>query len=82
MSTIIEKLYQEYTKEYEYIYDNNCQRKEIAGASEAAKYFDEVILKEKKDLLNKFNKYRGDIIMSDREAAAFVFACEKLGLLD
>lgn len=82
MSTNIEKLYQEYTKEYEYIYENNCQRKEIAGESEAAKYFDDVILKEKFELLNEFNKYRGDIIMSDREAAAFVFASEKLGLLD
>ncbi len=82
MSTIIEKLYEEYTKEYEYIYDNNINGKEVAGASEAAKYFDEVILKEKFELLNEFNKYRGDIIMSDREAAAFVFASEKLGLLD
>lgn len=82
MSTTIERLYKEYTREYEYIYENNCQGKEVAGESQAVDFFDKVILKEEFELLNEFNIYVGDPIMSDREAAAFVFACETLGFLN
>ena len=82
MKTTIELLHQEYTREYEFLYDNHCKGKEVAGESQATEFFDEVILKEKLELLKEFNTYVGDPIMSDRESAAFVFACEKLGLLD
>lgn len=78
----MKNLYKEYTKEYEFIYKANVEGKEVAGESEAAAFFDKVILKKHADLLKEFNEYTGDMIMSDREAVAFVFACEKLGLLD
>lgn len=42
-----------------------------------AKAFDEFLPKNK-DFVGKFNKYRHDIIISDREAAAFMFALEEL----
>lgn len=78
----MKELYNEYIKEYNFIYKANSEGKEVAGESEAAAFFDNVILKNYAELLGEFNEHIGDIIMSDREAAAFVFACENLGLLD
>ena len=81
MSTL-EKLEQQYNKEYETILNVNVQGKEMAGTEEAVEYFDNVIMRVGMKLLNEFNLHRGDVIMSDREAAAYVFACDALGLLD
>lgn len=78
----IEKLYEEYTKQYEYIYDNNVKGYEVAGERDAVTFFVNVIMKKHINLLSEFNGYTGDLIMSDREAAAFVFACENLGMLE
>lgn len=62
-----------FEKEYERLYDNHDN---IAGFEEAWQTFDISIKRDKSmvDFLNRFNKFRQDLISSDREAAAFMFA--------
>jgi hypothetical protein len=50
---------------------------------EAVEFFDDELAKggQFKQLVTDFVKYRHDAISSDREAAAFVFACDKLGYI-
>lgn len=57
---------------YGFLYDANRHGKEVAGQREAAGAFDD-FLKEHRDFVCEFVKYRGDVISSDREAAAFMF---------
>lgn len=57
---------------YDFIYDSNRQNKIVAGQQEAAAAFD-YFLKLHGDFVCEFVKYRGDVISSDREAAAFMF---------
>lgn len=72
-------LYNEYIKEYDFIYQ--AAGKYVAGFDEAVAFFDNVIMINHMELLTDFNEFMGDVVMSDREAAAFVFACENLGRL-
>lgn len=61
-----------FRKEYDQLYHNQDH---VAGYKEAVLAFDEY-LESDPDFLSRFNSYRGDIISSDREAAAFMFALE------
>lgn len=69
----------QYGKEYDFLYDNDDH---VAGYREAVEDFDRMM--KGNDAFNKFVceyvNFRGDFISSDREAAAFMFACEAMGL--
>ena len=60
---------------YDFIYDANSKNKEVAGQLEAAAAFDD-FLKQHGDFVREFVNYRGDVISSDREAAAFMFTVD------
>lgn len=62
-----------FVKKYERLYSNHDN---IAGFKEAYRTFDRLIKHDESivDFLSRFNKFRQDIISSDREAAAFMFA--------
>ena len=47
----------------------------MAGYEEAVNSFDEFV-KTHGDFVGKFVKFRGDLVSSDREAAAFMFALD------
>lgn len=66
----IHKFYKKFNDEYQFLYDNYDN---VAGYKEAVDYFDMVILAQHYNFVAEFNNYRGDVITSDREAAAFVF---------
>lgn len=57
---------------YDFIYDENSSNREVSGQREAAAAFD-YFLKQHGDFVREFVNYRGDVIFSDREAAAFMF---------
>ncbi len=67
----------EFTKKFNDIYNWLYQFGNDDEIRSGAKAFDE-FLPNNKNLVNEFNKHRHDIIMSDREAAAFMFALEEL----
>lgn len=66
-----------YTKEYNWLYKNND---DVIGYEDACRAFDVIINRNKSivEFLTRFNEFREDIISSDREAAAFVFALEDM----
>lgn len=68
----------QFQKEYNFLYDHDDR---VAGMDEAVEAFDQFV-KGHEDFIREFIKYRGDLISSDREAAAFMFALEKIGALD
>lgn len=72
------RIFKQFEKEYEFLYDHNDN---VAGVREATDAFDE-FLKTHKDFVSEFVRFRGDFISSDREAAAFMFALENMGGLD
>ena len=63
-----------FREEYELLYHNQDN---VAGYKEAVLAFDEY-LESNPSFLPRFNAYRGDIISSDREAAAYMLALEAL----
>lgn len=63
-----------FREEYELLYHHQDN---IAGYEEAVSAFDEYV-EANPDFLSRFNAFRGDVISSDREAAAFMFALEAL----
>lgn len=63
----------QFQKEYNFLYDHD----RVAGMDEAVEAFDKFV-KGHEDFIREFIKYRGDLISSDREAAAFMFALERL----
>lgn len=72
MAINIHKFSEQFHKEYEFLYDHNDN---VAGYEEAVNAFDEMIMEDNfKDFVGEFSKFRQDIISSDREAAAFMFA--------
>lgn len=76
----IEKFAEQFKKEYEFLYDNYDR---VAGYNEAVDAFDAFIQDEQRAaFVGEFAKYRQDMITSDREAAAFMFALEALGALE
>lgn len=76
MNINIHKFYDQFKKEYTFLYDN---RDNIAGYSEAVDSFDEFIhTATGRALVGEFANYRQDFITSDREAAAFMFALDTI----
>ena len=66
----------QFDQEYRFLYDNYDQ---AAGYQEAVEAFDEFCRSEANlRFLEAFVLYRGDLVASDREAAAFMFALEAL----
>lgn len=74
MSINIHAFYDQFKKEYRFLYDNYDR---VAGYDEAVRAFDE-FAPHHKVFVSEFVKYRGDFISSDREAAAFMFALETM----
>jgi hypothetical protein len=61
-----------FNREYDFLYNN---RDKVAGYTEALDAFNKFIVKNS-GFVGEFSKYRGDLISSDREAVAFMFALE------
>ena len=68
----INKFLQRFNKEYDFLYNSE---EYVAGYDEAVDAFDE-FLEDHTEFVSDFCRYRGDVISSDREAAAFMFALE------
>lgn len=67
--------------EYRFLYENWDH---VAGYDEAVDAFDDYLKNDVggfRKFVGEFVDYRHDIISSDREAAAFMFALESLGAL-
>lgn len=69
----IEEFSKKFSEEYDFLYDH---RDNVAGYSEAVSAFDDAMSNNEnfKRFVSEFCKYRGDLITSDREAGAFMFA--------
>ena len=70
----MEKFCEQFQKEYNFLYD--CQGY-VAGYDEAVSAFDR-FQADHADFVREFAQYRGDVVSSDREAAAFMFALDVL----
>lgn len=70
----MEKFGEQFQKEYNFLYD--C-RGYVAGYDEAVSAFDR-FQADHADFVREFAQYRGDVVSSDREAAAFMFALDSL----
>ena len=79
-SVNIKTFLSQFRKEYNFLYDNYDR---VAGYSEAVEEFDARMASSEnfRNFVGEFSSYRGDFISSDREAAAFMFAMESMGLL-
>ena len=72
----IDRFLEQFNKEYAFLYDN---RDRVAGYEEAVNAFDMFILDaQHAAFVGEFAKYRNDMVTSDREAAAFMFALDAL----
>lgn len=60
---------------YDFLYDSNAQGNVVAGQREATIAFDNFV-KDHRDFVREFVRYRGDFISSNREAAAFMFTID------
>jgi hypothetical protein len=70
------RLLSQFRKEYNFLYDNQDH---VAGYSEAVEFFDQFIKTASgREIIGKFATLRQDIITSDREAAAFMFALDSM----
>lgn len=70
----MEKFCEQFQKEYNFLYD--C-RGYVSGYDEAVSAFDR-FQADHADFVREFAQYRGDVVSSDREAAAFMFALDVL----
>ncbi len=70
----ISQFAEQFQKEYNILYESDCADD---GMRFAARAFD-AFAKKHKDFISEFVKFRGDFISSDREAAAFMYALEKV----
>jgi len=74
MKINIHAFLKQFEKEYEFLYENMDR---VAGYDEAVAAFDEFIRRwPNGNFVAEFCRYRGDMLTSDREAAAFMFALE------
>ena len=72
----IDRFLEQFNKEYAFLYDNYDR---VAGYNEAVDAFDDFIKDERRAaFVGEFAKYRQDMVTSDREAAAFMFALDAL----
>lgn len=67
---------EKFNEEYDFLYDNYDR---VAGYIEALEAGDSFI-ESHLDFVKEFNNYRGDILSSDREVVAFMFALESMGV--
>lgn len=74
MTLNIKRFLELFNEEYTFLYDNHDH---VAGFWEAVVTGDEFI-KNHLEFVKEFNKYRGDILSSDREVAAFMFALDDM----
>lgn len=75
MNINIHEFLKQFQKEYNFLYDHDY----VAGQNEAVAEFDKCIKnKNFAEFVGEFVNFRGDIISSDREAAAFMFALYEL----
>ena len=65
---------EKFNEEYAFLYEHDDN---VAGFEEAVQAFDESLL-EHPVFVAKFAEFRGDLISSDREAAAFMFAFDAM----
>ena len=70
----IKQFAKQFNKEYKFLYDSDDY---VAGYREAVEAFDNFVEKHA-EFVGEFVDYRRDFVSSDREAAAFMFALEKL----
>lgn len=70
----MKKFCEQFQKEYNFLYD--C-RGYVSGYDEAVSAFDR-FQADHADFVREFAQYRGDVVSSDREAAAFMFALDSL----
>lgn len=78
MNINIRNFLKRFNENYDYLYEAEG---EVAGYREAVEYGDWFIHNHK-DFVAEFNRYRGDILTSDREVAAFAFTLEDMGGLE
>lgn len=72
----IDSFKQRFDEEYAFLYDH---RDNVAGYDEAVDSFDKFLKSEANAcFVREFAAYRGDVVSSDREAAAFMFALDVL----
>ena len=72
----IDRFKQRFDEEYAFLYEH---RDNVAGFDEAVDGFDGFLQNETNaGFVREFAAYRGDVISSDREAAAFMFALDAL----
>ena len=74
MNININKFLERFNENYKFLYDN---KDNIAGFNEALALGDKFI-KEHSEFVNEFNKFRGDILSSDREVVAFMFTLDDM----
>lgn len=67
---------EKFNTEYDYLYKADSNNQSVAGADEALHYFDNSLSVAEQEILIEFQVYRNDLIMSDREAIAFMFTLE------
>ncbi|WP_028124741.1 hypothetical protein [Eremococcus coleocola] len=78
----MQKLLNQFNKIYEQLYNNDSKNIYTCGYNEAVTAFDEKMKDDSfKKLLGEFILFSGDFIMSDREAAAFMFALSDLDMI-
>ena len=70
----IKKFESKFNENYKFLYDNNDN---VAGYNEAVTAFDD-FLNTNSDFVKEFVIFRGDAIMSDREAVAFMFTLDDM----
>lgn len=77
MKINIHEFLKQFRKEYNFLYEH---RDNVAGYREAVRAFDETCEKSEsfRAFVREFNEFREDLITSNREAAAFMFALEVL----
>lgn len=73
----IQEFNRKFGDEYEFLYDAHCKGLEVAGEREALREGEEFIKSHPK-FVGEFCKYRGDILTSDREIMAFMFALSSM----
>lgn len=74
MAINIREFANRFSNEYEFLYEHDDR---VAGYGEAVEAFDDFI-KKHREFVMEFVQYRGDLVSSDREAAAFMFALDSM----
>lgn len=78
MDINIHEFAKKFSEEYGFLYDNDDR---VAGYREAVDTFDEFLKNDIggfKKFVSEFCNFRKDLVSSDREAAAFMFALESM----